>query len=407
MPNKKAKKPITRSLKGDFRCMCVSRIRRMLQLHDRSHPAHHRWRDPRRISCTRCMSQRIQQHDPSPNVPSRGRAFTYVLPCRDEDILKIGFSRDPLARLHALHPRYFDFFDTGRAFLIETDHVRDARRLERELASGVAEHRAPSPLVVPRNAAGHTEWFRGAYDRVADAAAIAVAKSGYVHHASLQAWLSRCLSERSDRLFEWSLQLLDAILIQRPLDAELARPLECLLLDRLDEYAAAGLSVESLVADDVRDWYRLQRPGIGCPRSAARISAICSYLFCAGAIPARQETEMPAEKRDFIARDIGTLIAIVSRLVEWKLTEQAMHTRMDINPTNTRQEMTRQEIIFTAPARRKIAPAKTRVQRIDLRDRRQVDHWCRYLGATRFQLFSAVDQFGNEVAAVQRALRLR
>jgi Protein of unknown function (DUF3606) len=87
--------------------------------------------------------------------------------------------------------------------------------------------------------------------------------------------------------------------------------------------------------------------------------------------------------------------------------EQAMHARMAVNPSNTRQKMTRQEMIFTAPPCRKIAPARTRAQQINLGDRRQVDHWCRYLGATRFQLFSAVDQFGNEVAAVQRALRLR
>ncbi len=79
-----------------------------------------------------------------------------------------------------------------------------------------------------------------------------------------------------------------------------------------------------------------------------------------------------------------------------------MHTRIEIHPNDSSRE-----IFFTAPALRKMAPAKTSAQQIDLRDSRQVDHWCRYLGATRFQLFSAVDQFGNEVAAVQRALRLR
>ena len=32
---------------------------------------------------------------PIPRFASRGRAYVYVLPCRDEDLLKVGFSRDP------------------------------------------------------------------------------------------------------------------------------------------------------------------------------------------------------------------------------------------------------------------------------------------------------------------------
>jgi hypothetical protein len=205
------------------------------------------------------MSQRIQRHDSSPNIPSRGRAYTYVLPCRDEDILKIGFSRDPLARLQTLHTRYFDFFEIDLAFLIETDHVRDARRIERELARDIADRRAPSPIVVSRNAAGHTEWFRGAYGLVSQAAELAVAEFGYVCHAPLREWLRQNLIQRGDKLFEWSAHMLDAIQIHQPLSADLARPLERVLLDRLDAYAAVGLSPDSLIPHEVSAWYQSER----------------------------------------------------------------------------------------------------------------------------------------------------
>ncbi|MBB6063940.1 hypothetical protein HNR76_000466 [Pseudoxanthomonas broegbernensis] len=39
------------------------------------------------------------------DVPIDGRCFAYVFLCRGEDRCKIGFSRDPLARIGALHPR--------------------------------------------------------------------------------------------------------------------------------------------------------------------------------------------------------------------------------------------------------------------------------------------------------------
>ncbi len=108
-----------------------------------------------------------------PRFASRGRTFVYVLPCRDEDILKVGFSRDPLQRMRSLHARFFEFFDLDRALLIECEHLRDARRIERLFITTFAEHRAPAPLVVPLAAAGHTEWYRGIHPRVT-----ALARSG-------------------------------------------------------------------------------------------------------------------------------------------------------------------------------------------------------------------------------------
>ena len=51
----------------------------------------------------------------APRFASRGRTFVYVLPCRDEDILKVGFSRDPLDRFRTLHRRFFPWAEGGRA----------------------------------------------------------------------------------------------------------------------------------------------------------------------------------------------------------------------------------------------------------------------------------------------------
>ena len=42
----------------------------------------------------------LSERDPEQHVRrcESANAFVYVLPCRDEDILKVGFSRDPLVR---------------------------------------------------------------------------------------------------------------------------------------------------------------------------------------------------------------------------------------------------------------------------------------------------------------------
>jgi hypothetical protein len=41
-----------------------------------------------------------------PRIAQSGRSFVYLLPSRDEDVLKFGFSCDPLQRLQALHRRF-------------------------------------------------------------------------------------------------------------------------------------------------------------------------------------------------------------------------------------------------------------------------------------------------------------
>lgn len=79
------------------------------------------------------MASNIVSGDFRSSSLSEGCSFVYVFACVVEDLLKLGFSRDPIGRLQALHPRYFEFFDLERSFLVETETVRDARRPELSL----------------------------------------------------------------------------------------------------------------------------------------------------------------------------------------------------------------------------------------------------------------------------------
>lgn len=192
-----------------------------------------------------------------PRFASRGRTFVYVLPCRDEDILKVGFSRDPLDRLRTLHRRFFEFFDLDRGLLIQADHLRDARRIERLFITTLAEYRAPVPLVVREAAAGYTEWFRGV-SLPADALAREVcADQGFALHAPLSSWLRERFAERGALLYGWSARMLEALEYEYfnvPV-AERSGQGEKALRDALDAFAALGMEIRTMVPTQVFDWY--------------------------------------------------------------------------------------------------------------------------------------------------------
>jgi hypothetical protein len=195
-----------------------------------------------------------------PRFASRGRTFVYVLPCRSEDILKVGFSRDPLDRMRTLHPRFFEFFDLERALLIETDHLRDARRIERLFITTFADSQAPAPFVVPRSAAGYTEWYRGIYPNVTALARSVCEDSALTMHAPLSAWLRDRFDEWSDRLFDWSARMLEMIEYERfnvPMEERTQRG-EKALSHVLDAYVALGMDVQPLVPRSVWSWYQSQ-----------------------------------------------------------------------------------------------------------------------------------------------------
>jgi len=187
---------------------------------------------------------------------SVGQSFAYVFPCHGEDILKLGFSRDPLDRIQTLHQRYFEFFDLDRAILIQTDRVREARAIEHALKVELALHNAPAPLVVQRKAGGHTEWYRGALAPVMDAA-IAFEQQGYRIHRDVRAWMRDRLVERSSVLYHWSSQMLEAIRGEGAAQDShrYSTPLEWTLRNALDAYRAFELPLEEFVPDEVARWY--------------------------------------------------------------------------------------------------------------------------------------------------------
>jgi len=207
------------------------------------------------------MARRIDTRDLSDRAtgnrgPSRGRCYLYVLPCAYEDILKLGFSRDPLQRMQALHPRWFEFFDLDQAFLIEAETVRDAHDLELGLAGVIALHSAPAPLVIRRQAAGHTEWYRGAHALLMQTAE-ALAAGGYVMHAPLRPWIRKTLLDRSDLLFSWSL----AMLTPDELDTAAAgfdgrpTPAQQAVRNALDACKVLEIDLELLLPPNVLGWY--------------------------------------------------------------------------------------------------------------------------------------------------------
>lgn len=193
-----------------------------------------------------------------PRSLSKGRAFAYLLPCRNEDIAKIGFSRDPLIRMHTLHRRYFEFFDLERAVLVETDNVRDARRIERRLIEDFSDYHAPAPLLIPDSAGGRTEWYRGAFPAIREALRTLAEADALVLHDPMSGWLRARISGVTERMHGWAAGMRETIEYARnnlPDDGQ-SRHLQGVLCDVLDAHVALAMDVQTLVPADVWSWYR-------------------------------------------------------------------------------------------------------------------------------------------------------
>ena len=197
----------------------------------------------------------------SPGLPhANGNAFSYVLPCHVEDLLKIGFSTNPLRRFETFHSRYYDVFDLDRGFLIETDRVAEAREVERTLMRDIDAHNAPAPATIRPGAAGDTEWYRGAYAHALETGSTLARQCGYALRAPLREWLRQQLVAQAPLLYEWSAQAF-ALLAAEHIDLrndDDAQRFSRQLIDRADAYAALGVEIDEFVTASFHDWYRAQ-----------------------------------------------------------------------------------------------------------------------------------------------------
>jgi len=191
---------------------------------------------------------------PYPRFASRGRAYVYVLPCKGEDLLKVGFSRDPFTRFRTLHRQFYDFFDLDRGLLIEVERVSAARRIERCFIETWPEHRAPAPLVVREAAAGYTEWYRGIDPQVRALAHALADAGGHRLYEPLRPWLRALLTERADWLYAGTAHLLDAVEYER-FHGDPRQPVQRALLDLLDMCWALELPLGDLLPPAVLAWY--------------------------------------------------------------------------------------------------------------------------------------------------------
>jgi hypothetical protein len=176
-------------------------------------------------------------------------AFVYVVPARFEDILKIGFSRDPSHRIRSFHRRYFEYFDLERGFLIAANDEKDARRIERLLAQRFAEHRTHAPLVVEQAPGGSTEWYRGAYPLVLQASTQLVIDGGYPLLVSTARRIREELLREREHLFEHATAVVDAI--DALGEGSAALDIEEAFRNSLDAFRAFDIAVDEYLPEDV------------------------------------------------------------------------------------------------------------------------------------------------------------
>lgn len=182
-----------------------------------------------------------------------GRACLYVLPCAYEDHAKLGIATDPLARMRAFSPRWYEFFDLDRGWLAEAGSVREARSWETRWKRVLREHLAPPPLQVPVKAAGHTEWFRGALT-VLEGVCEDLVLQGFVVHAPLRDWVAQRLREGRDGLDAGERAAIASYGMPDAWSSATAWPPLAALRDALDAYAVVGVSLDDAVSPALQAW---------------------------------------------------------------------------------------------------------------------------------------------------------
>jgi hypothetical protein len=85
--------------------------------------------------------------------------FVYLFALADCSAFKVGFSCNPLQRIHCFSRRYYERFDLDQSRLLRVETEAQARAIEAALKYQLAEFRTDSPVWVPPEAGGQTEWF--------------------------------------------------------------------------------------------------------------------------------------------------------------------------------------------------------------------------------------------------------
>jgi hypothetical protein len=175
--------------------------------------------------------------------------YLYVLPLIYEDILKVGISGDPLARAQAFSRRYYECFDLQRSLLVEFGSKREAQARETELHRQLRLLNATQPLTIQAQAAGETEWYRGAYALLCDEVERDRRCGNFVHAPSVAWWRQR-LGEEREALYEWASNML------READDQLP-PVERLqlLADALDAYPCLDVPLDDVLPLKLAHWY--------------------------------------------------------------------------------------------------------------------------------------------------------
>lgn len=194
--------------------------------------------------------------EPSWRTLSRGRCFVYTLPCREHDLVKIGFSRDPWVRMRSFHPRFHAFFDLERGALIETDRVQEARAIERHLKAKFKVARDLAPPEVRERAGGKFEWFRGIHAQLVDELHATSVQLAYPIHLPLAHWLREQWVLHIPRLIEWSNREFEQIETWRfNADPVLIAPRERNFRNLLDAWESIGIPLHGHLTQRARVWH--------------------------------------------------------------------------------------------------------------------------------------------------------
>ncbi|WP_313319098.1 GIY-YIG nuclease family protein [Stenotrophomonas sp.] len=184
-----------------------------------------------------------------------GRTFLYAFPRAGEDFTKLGIARDPLVRLQAFSPRYYDFFELGAGWLVEAETTREARAWETRWKRELRSHSAPAPLTVSLRAGGHTEWFRGASTQLQQARD-ELAAQGFPVHMRLSAWVREQLQPWRDQLDGVERNLVAQLGAVETWPAARVHPTLSSLRDALDACNVLQLPLDDAVSPALQAWLR-------------------------------------------------------------------------------------------------------------------------------------------------------